>query len=81
MSENNAYARAFYILVHFFFRSLQNNNVKWSNYRFCGERKDRAVIFLSLFELKSCPYKFQLLDSPVTLDKLNRLETAAKSFK
>ena len=56
MSENNASARAFDISVHFF-AVPRKNNVKRSNLGFVENMNTRRLIWLSLFELESCPYK------------------------
>ena len=44
------FSLAFYILVHFFaFCPLQNNVVKWPNWKFYGEREQRTLIFPLFF--------------------------------
>ena len=41
----------------------------------------QQIIFFCLFELGSCPLQTKLLDNPVTLDKLNKLEQLQSSLK
>ena len=57
--------------------SLKNNNVKWSNCRFCEEREHTKVNFP--YSISHHPYKFSF--NPVKLDKLNKLEQLQRSLK
>ena len=41
----------------------------------------RRLIFLSVFELKSSPYKIQLMDNSVRLDKLKKLKQFQTIFE
>ena len=57
MSENNASARAFYILIHFFSRSLQARTSNDQIVGFVENVNTRQLNFLSVLELENLLYE------------------------
>ena len=58
MGANNSPECAFYILVHFFAVPCKTTTLNDQIIGFVEKMNTRRLIFLSLFELKSRPYKF-----------------------
>ena len=58
MSENNASAHAFYILVHFFAVPCKTTTSNDQILGFVANMNTQRSIFLSLFKLESPPYEF-----------------------
>ena len=58
MSENNASARVFYILVHFFAVYCKTATSNDQIIGFVENVNTRRLIFLSLFKIESRPYEF-----------------------
>ena len=81
MSANNASARAFYIVVHFFAVPCKTTTPNYKIIGFVEKLNTRRYIFLSVFELTKPSVQIQLLDSPVKIDKLNNLEQLQSSLK
>ena len=57
ITESNASARMFYILVHFFAVPCETTTSNDTTIGFLGESEHTVANFLSVFELKSHPYK------------------------
>ena len=75
-------ARAIYIFVHFFAvyckTTTSNDQIKG----FVGNMNtQRLIILFCLFELKKLSLQIKLLENPVTLNKLNKLEQLQRSLK
>ena len=81
MSENNASAGVFYILVRFFAVSYKTATSNDQIIGFVENVNTRRLIFLSLFKIESRPYEFNSLcrrGSQKVLRKRRRLRDSGK---
>ena len=82
MSEKNASTPAFYILVHFFaVPAKHQRQIRNQMIGFVENVNTRQLIFLSVFELESRPYKLSLLDNSVIRQIKRNLEQLQSSLK